>query len=215
MSRTRIKICGLTRPEDAAAAVAAGADAVGVVLAPSKRHVSVEQAAAILAEVPPCVARVGVFVDPGLEEVYEVVVRAGLQCVQLHGSESPAFCEAVGVPVAKTLRVGPGFDPTEAEAYRGAVGMLLLDTLVPGQAGGTGIAFDWSAVTGALPADVPIAVGGGLRPATVGSAIAALRPFAVDVSSGVESAPGIKDHELLRAFVAAVRFADLEGNAHE
>lgn len=210
MSRTRIKICGLTRPEDAAVASAAGADAIGVILAPSKRRVTVEQAAEICRRVPAFTMKVGVFVDPTLEEVREAVERAGLGWVQLHGDESPEFCAAVGVPVTKTFRVGPDFDPSVAERYEGAVSLLLLDTFVPGEAGGTGVAFDWQALAGRLPKVAPIAVGGGLRPENVGEAVRLLRPFAVDVSSGVEVGPGVKSVGLIDRFVQAVWAADQE-----
>jgi phosphoribosylanthranilate isomerase len=197
-------MCGLTRAEDAAAAVAAGADAVGVVLAPSKRQVSLDEAVEVLAVVPPFVERVGVFVDPSADEVQEAVVRCSLGWVQLHGSESPEFCASLGVGVAKTFRVGEGFDPAFVEAYRGAVSLVLLDTYVHGQAGGTGQTFDWRSIRGQMPVIAPVAVGGGLHPGNVGEAIRVLRPFAVDVSSGVESAPGIKDHGLIERFVDAV-----------
>lgn len=211
MQRTRIKMCGLTRAEDAAAAVAAGADALGVVLAPSKRRVTVEQAASVLADVPPLVARVGVFVDAHADEVWEAVSRLGLTAVQFHGVEAPETCAAAPVPVIKALRVGPGFDPALADAYRGSVAALLLDTYVAGGAqGGTGVAFDWYGVAGRLPAWAPVVLAGGLGPANVAEAVRALRPFAVDVSSGIEAAPGVKDHAVMDEFVAAVRTADLE-----
>ncbi len=211
MHRTRIKICGLTRPEDAAHAVSSGADALGVVLAPSKRQVNLDQAAKVFAEAPPLVARIGVFVDARADDVWEAVARLGLTAVQFHGDEAPETCEAAPVPVIKAVRVGPDFDPTRLEPYRGSVAALLLDTLVPGGAhGGTGLAFDWYDVSGRLPAWAPVLLAGGLGPANVGEAVRALSPFAVDVSSGVESAPGIKDHQLIEDFVAAVRAADQE-----
>lgn len=210
MTRTRIKICGLTRPEDAASAVSSGADALGVVLAPSKRRVTLEQAAEVFSAAPPPVARVGVFVDPTPGEVHDAVVRLGLHCVQLHGDESPEFCAALGIPVAKAFRVGPGFDPSRMEAYQDAISLLLLDTFVPGVAGGTGVTFDWQALAGKMPAEVRFAVSGGLTASNVGEAILALRPFVVDVSSGVEIVPGIKDHRLIAEFVSAVRTIDQE-----
>ncbi len=210
MSRTRIKICGLTRPEDAAAAVAAGADAVGVVLAPSKRQVTLDQAAEVFAAVPPFVARVGVFVDAHADDVWEAVSRLELTAVQFHGDEAPETCEMAPVRVIKALRVGPGFGAASADAYRGVVSALLLDTLVAGEAGGTGVAFDWYAVAGRLPGWAPVVLAGGLGPENVAEAVRALRPYAVDVSSGVESAPGVKDHRLIEEFVAAVRATDGE-----
>ena len=212
MYRTRIKICGLTRPEDAAAAVAAGADALGVVLAPSKRQVTLEQAAAVFADVPPLVARVGVFVDAHADEVWEAVARLGLTAVQFHGDEAPETCETAPVPVIKAFRVGSDFDPAEVERYRGVVSALLLDTLVAGEQGGTGQVFGWHDAAGRLPTWAPVLLAGGLGPDNVAEAIDVLQPFAVDVSSGVEHAPGVKDHHLIERFAAAVRAADFVRN---
>lgn len=209
MTRTRIKICGITRAEDATAAVVAGADALGVVLAPSKRRVSAEQAAAALAHVPPLVARVGVFADPTLDAVEHAIEAAGLTAVQLCGAEDPGFCSAVSVPVIKVLHVGTGFGYASAEPFRGHAAALLLDTYDPHLKGGTSQTFSWH-TTGVAPVWAPVFVAGGLHASNVGECIAAIRPFAVDVSSGVESASGIKDHEAIHAFCAAVRTADEE-----
>ena len=207
MHRTRIKICGLTRAEDVAAAVAAGADAVGFVLAASPRRVTPAQAALAAAVAPPPVARIGVFVDPTLYEVEEAVETIGLTAVQLCGCESPEFVSAVSVPVIKVIAVGTDFGFEEAEPYRGNAAALLLDTLVPGKAGGTSQTFHWQSL-GETPGWVPFFVAGGLTPDNVAECIATLRPYAVDVSSGVESAPGIKDHDKIDRFCAAVRDAD-------
>lgn len=210
MRRTRIKICGLTRAEDVAAAVTAGADAVGFVFAPSPRRVTAEQAAAAARVAPPLVARVGVFVDPTLDEVEAAIATAGLTAVQLSGTEPPEFVSAVSVPVIKVLAVGTDFDWIEAEPYRGTAAALLLDTYVPGKAGGTSQTFHWQSA-GMAPGWAPLFIAGGLRPDNVSAAVAALRPYAVDVSSGVESSPGIKDHRKIEAFSAAVRAADQGG----
>ena len=212
MQRTRIKICGITRAEDAATAVAAGADAIGVIFAPSPRQVSVEQAAAILAAVPPLVARVGVFVDAPSEEIASAVAACGLTAVQLSGAESPEFCDTLPIPVVKVLHVGTDFPVDTGEPYRGHANAVLLDTLATDKAGGTSQCFDWQAV-GELPGWAPSIVAGGLNPENVGACITALRPFAVDVSSGVESAPGIKNHERIAQFCAAVRRADQEASS--
>lgn len=207
-SRTRVKVCGLTRAEDARAAVRAGADALGVILAPGHvRSVTIEQAEAIFADVPPDVVRVGVFVDAPLDDVAEAVRRLGLREVQLHGAEDPDYCEAAPDAVVKTFRVGAGFDPADLEAYRGAVGAVLLDTLVEGAAGGTGKAFDRTLVRD-MPDTAPVYVAGGLTAGSVGDVVRAMRPAGVDVSSGVEESPGIKSAEKLEEFVAAVRAAD-------
>ena len=209
MHRTRIKICGITNAADAALAVAVGADAVGVIFAASPRQVTVEQAAAALSEVPPPVARVGVFVDPSAEEVARAVEVCGLTAVQLSGHESPEVCDSVSVPVLKALHIGTNFCLLSGEPYRGHAAALLLDTLVPGKAGGTSQAFDWQTL-GVLPGWAPSFIAGGLNPDNVAACIAVLRPFAVDVSSGVEASPGIKDPDKIIAFCAAVRDADQE-----
>ena len=209
MHRTRIKICGITTAADAGLAVEAGADAVGVIFAASPRQVTVEQAAAALAEVPVGVARVGVFVDPTAEEVARAVAECGLTAVQLSGHESPELCDAIGVPVLKAMHIGTDFDLGELGPFRGHAAALLLDTHVTGKAGGTSQTFDWRSF-GVLPGWVPTFVAGGLNPDNVAACIDALHPFAVDVSSGVEASPGIKDPDKITAFVAAVRDADQE-----
>jgi phosphoribosylanthranilate isomerase len=210
MRRTRIKICGLTRPEDAAAAVSAGADALGVLLAPSKRRVTLEQAEAVFADVPPLVARMGVFRDATADEVWEAVARLGLTAVQFHGDEAPETCAAAPVPVVKTIGIGPNGPLTGLDRYRDSVAAFLLDTVVGGASGGTGVTFDWYDVAGRLPSWAPVILAGGLGPHNVAEAIRVLRPFAVDVCSGVEVSPGVKDHAMIASFCAAVRAADLE-----
>lgn len=213
MSRTRIKVCGITRAKDASAAVAAGADALGVVLAPSPRQVTLQQGGAALAGVPPLVGRIGVFVDADPAFVADAVARLGLSAVQFHGNESPEACAAAPAPVIKAFRVGGGFDTAEIERYKGTVAAVLLDAFVPGVAGGTGRTFDWDAAR-SVPDWAALILAGGLTGANVGEAVRRLRPFAVDVSSGVEVSPGIKDHDRIRSFVAAVRAADDEEPQH-
>ncbi|NTU72361.1 MAG: phosphoribosylanthranilate isomerase [Coriobacteriia bacterium] len=212
MESTRIKICGLTNSEDAVAAVAAGADAVGVVFAPSPRQVSIEQAADVLENVPPFVLRVGVFSDASIEEITAAVAVCKLDAVQLCGSESPAFCDSVPSATFKVLHVGTDFGFQSAEPYRDHADALLLDTFVTDKTGGTSQTFDWQTI-GDIPGWAPLFVAGGLTPDNVGECIAALRPFAVDVSSGVEASPGVKDHARMAAFCAAVRAADAEAQA--
>lgn len=208
--RTRIKICGLTRAEDVAAAVAEGADACGFIFAASPRQVDLEQAESLAALVPPPVGRIGVFVDADPVFVEDAVSRCGLTAVQLCGSESPEYCSLVSVSVIKVVPVGTDFGFGMAEPYRGHAAALLLDTFVAGKAGGTSQTFSWHS-TGEAPGWASFFVAGGLDPENVGEAIAAMRPFAVDVSSGVESSPGIKDHDRIAAFCAAVRAADQRG----
>ena len=207
--RTRVKVCGITTAEDARTAISAGADALGVILAPSKREVTIEEAEGILRAVPPLVGRVGVFVDAPEGFVREAIARLSLTAVQLHGGESPTFCGSMPVPVIKAMRVGEGFDPAAIEPYQGSIAAVLLDTLVAGVDGGSGRVFDWNSVEG-MPQWAPVIVAGGLTPVNVTRAIRALRPFAVDVSSGVEERVRHKDRMKLMAFVAAVRAADVE-----
>ena len=209
MRRTRVKICGLTREEDVVAAVEAGADACGFIFAESPRRVSVERAAELAALVPPPVARVGVFVNASRDEIEAAVAVCGLTAVQLSGVETPQACDGLGVPVIKMVQVGTDFDWKAVEPYRGHAAALLLDTYDPHKAGGTSQTFAWSAI-GEILGGVPCFVAGGLTPSNVGGAIAAMRPFAVDVSSGVESSPGVKDAAKVSEFCAAVRAADLE-----
>ena len=205
--RTRVKVCGITSAADAAAAVDAGADAVGVILAPSPRQVSVECAEEILAEVPPFVVRVGVFVDADSDEVESAISRAGLTAVQLHGSESPEMCARISVPVIKALRVGKEFDVDCVELFQTHVAAVLLDTYDPQRLGGTGKTLAWDAIT-ELSGRAPLILAGGLTSDNVAEAIRVVRPFAVDVSSGVEASPGVKDHRRLFDFTAAVHAAD-------
>jgi len=208
--RTRIKICGITTSTDAAMAVAAGADALGVVLAPSPREVTLEQAAKALDLVPPMVARVGVFVDADPGFVTDAVARLGLTAVQFHGDETPEQCAAAPVPVIKALKVGTDFAFEHAEPFRGAAAAILLDTYIPHMSGGTGTPFDWHTYAAAIPGWVSLIVAGGLSPVNVAEAVRVFRPFAVDVSSGVEERVRHKDRMKLNAFVAAVRAADEE-----
>ena len=207
--RTRVKVCGLTSADDAAEAVRAGADAVGVILAESPRQVTLTEAEQIFAAVPPFVARVGVFVDAPADYVERAVARLNLAAVQFHGYEAPEQCAAAPAPVIKAVRVGRDFDDRELEHYLGVVAGLLLDTLVEGVDGGSGRTFPWERVA-PLPVWAPVIVAGGLNPVNVGGAIRALAPYGVDVSSGVEERLRHKDRARLHAFVAAVRTADQE-----
>lgn len=208
-SRVRIKICGITRPEDAAAAVAAGADAIGFVFyAASPRYVSAAQAALIIGGLPPLVTTVGLFVNASAEEVRAVLDLVPLALLQFHGDESNEFCASFGRPWIKALAMKPGLDMDAAiAAYPDASG-ILLDAWHPDLRGGTGHSFDWAS----FPARVgkPLILAGGLTPDNVGQAIVLTRPYAVDVSGGVEMAKGIKDARLIEAFVAEVKRADAQ-----
>ena len=205
-TRTRIKICGLTREGDVDAAVAAGADAIGFVLYPrSPRAVSAARAGELARRLPPFVMPVLLFVNASPAEI-----EAGFEAVpgalpQFHGDEQPAACRAPGRPYLRAVRMGPGTDLLDWAASFQDAQALLLDAHVEGYGGG-GKTFDWSAVPASVP--VPVVLSGGLNPANVTDGIARLRPWAVDVSSGVESAKGVKDAGLMRRFCEAVRQAD-------
>ncbi|WP_411384081.1 phosphoribosylanthranilate isomerase [Pseudomonas sp. L7] len=206
MSNVRTKICGITRIEDALAAVEAGADAIGFVFyAKSPRAVDVRQARAIIEQLPPFVTTVGLFVNASRCELNEILEVVPLDLLQFHGDETPADCEGYHRPWIKALRVRPGDDLEAAcRQYAGARG-ILLDTYVAGVPGGTGEAFDWSLVPKRL--SKPIILAGGLSADNVDQAIAQVRPYAVDVSGGVEQAKGIKDASKIEAFMRAVRAA--------
>ncbi len=203
--RTRVKFCGLTRPEDVDAAVAAGADALGFVLwSGSKRAIDEARLGELCARVPAFVTRVGLFVDPDPALVARCAVH--LDLLQFHGEETPAGCEAAGRPWIKALRMRDGLDlHAAAEAYTGARA-LLLDAYRPGMPGGTGETFDWSRIPARLAK--PVILAGGLTPDNVAAAIMAVKPFAVDVSGGIEAGPGSKDATRMATFMRAVRQAD-------
>lgn len=206
MPRTRIKICGLTRAADAAGAVAAGADAIGFVLYPaSPRAVGIEQAAALARTLPPFVTPVLLFVNPEPALVQAALVAVPQAMPQFHGDESPEFCRAAGRPYLRAVPMAPGVDLLDWAGRYGDASALLLDAASPAR-GGTGKVFDWSLVPANVP--LPVVLSGGLTAANVGAGVARLAPFAVDVSSGVEAAKGIKDGALMRAFCGAVRAAD-------
>lgn len=207
MNRTRVKICGLTRPEDVACAVRAGADALGLVFhAPSPRAVTVEQARALCAGLPAFVSAVGLFVDRPAEQVRAVLSAVPLDLLQFHGDEPPDYCAAFGRRWIKALRMRPGLDVEAAVAAYGGGAGVLLDAYDPGLAGGTGQAFDWGRIPTGLGPRIILA--GGLEPANVAGAIRAVRPYAVDVSGGVERAKGLKDSSKITAFMQGVADGD-------
>ncbi|MEY8689237.1 MAG: phosphoribosylanthranilate isomerase [Leptothrix sp. (in: b-proteobacteria)] len=205
--RTRIKICGLTRAQDVDDAVAAGADAIGLVFyARSPRHVDVQQARALAQRLPPFVTPVGLFVNARADEISAACEAIPNLVLQFHGDERSAQCEAAGRPYLRAARMAPGFDLLNFAHAHLSAQAVLLDAHVEGYGGG-GKVFDWSLI----PSDVPrpVVLSGGLNPANVVDGLLQVRPWAVDVSSGVESAKGIKDAVLMRQFCEAVRLADL------
>lgn len=206
MPIVRSKICGITRVEDALIAADAGADAIGLVFyGKSPRAVSVQQARAIVAALPPFVTTVGLFVNASRCELNEILDAVPLDALQFHGDEQPADCEGFHRRWYKALRVKAGDDiRAQAARYAGA-SAILLDTFVAGVPGGTGEVFDWSLIPADLPK--PLILAGGLTPGNVRQAIAEVRPFAVDVSGGVELSKGIKDAASVHEFVRQVRAA--------
>lgn len=200
---TRIKFCGFTRSDDVRAAVTLGADALGFVFyPPSPRAVTPDQATMLMASVPAFVTRVGLFVDAPPETITTIAKQTRLNLIQFHGSEAPADCEAIGLPYIRAIRMRPGVDVlAEMEAHPSASGFLL-DAYQPGVPGGTGAQFDW----GRIPkTTVPVILAGGLTPENAKDAIDAVAPWALDVSGGIESEPGIKDPDKMARFIQACR----------
>jgi phosphoribosylanthranilate isomerase len=204
--RTRVKVCGITRTEDALAAAQAGADAIGLVFyPPSPRFLSVERARGIREALPPFVQSVALFVNADAAQVAQVIGRVHPAMLQFHGEETPEFCAQFGLPYIKACRVGKGVDLLEyLRPFSSAAGWLL-DAHVE-EYGGVGASFDWALVPERLAR--PLVLSGGLTPDSVGAAVRRIRPWAVDVSSGVESAKGIKDAARMASFIAEVRDAD-------
>lgn len=199
----RVKICGITRPEDGVLAARLGADAVGLVFhVQSPRSVTVERARAIVAALPPFVTRVGLFVDAGPEAIEAVLCAVPLDVLQFHGDEPAEDCRCYGRPYIKAIRMRSDVDLRGAAAAYPDAGALLLDTYVEGIEGGTGQCFDWSRIPEDLPK--PIILAGGLTPDNVAQALAVVNPYAVDVSGGVEHDKGVKDEDKMRRFIARV-----------
>jgi len=202
----QVKICGITSLEDAHTAVDCGADALGFVFyPPSPRYVTPEQAAQIIRALPPFVTTVGLFVDVTCDVVNRTAARCGLDRVQLHGRETPEFCRRISRPVIKAIRIKNAESLTPVQGYM--VSAYLLDAYVEGALpGGTGASFAWELAARAKPYG-PIILAGGLTPENIEAAIAQVRPYGVDVSSGVERLPGVKDHQKIRQFIARAKAA--------
>jgi phosphoribosylanthranilate isomerase len=199
----KIKICGLTRGVDVAAAVQAGADALGFVFAPgSKRVLDVQRAADLVAQVPAFVTRTGLFMDQDAATVNRIIARVPLNLLQFHGKEDAGFCRQFGLPYIKAVSMSAERAVELAESEYPDAAALLLDSHVSGGVGGTGQVFDWSVIP---ESSLPLVLAGGLGPSNVRRAIEQVRPWAVDVSSGVETAPGIKSEDLIREFINEVK----------
>jgi phosphoribosylanthranilate isomerase len=205
----RVKICGLTNLDDARAAIDAGADALGFIFfSGSPRYVTPAAAARIIAQLPPFVSKVGVFVNEPVGPLLEIVNSVGIDTIQLHGNESPAYCDNLPgnrLKIIKAFRIKDQSSLLPLRDFRAAA--FLLDSYVPGQHGGTGSRFNWDLAIQASALGIPIILAGGLIPENIRDAISKVAPYGVDVSSGIESAPGKKDLSKLRAFIAAARAA--------
>lgn len=201
--RVRVKVCGMTRAEDVNAAAELGVDAVGLVFYPeSPRHLGVEQARSLVEDLPAFVTVTALFLDPDVETVREVLQHTRVELLQFHGSESAEFCSSFGRPYIKAVPMGSKTDLADYTRRHTQAAALLLDSHASGQKGGTGVSFDWSVIP--KLDGPPLILAGGLNPGNVATAIRAVRPYGVDVSSGVERAPGIKDRDKMAAFVREV-----------
>jgi phosphoribosylanthranilate isomerase len=203
----RVKICGITNLEDARVAIDSGADALGFIFfSGSPRHISPESAAEIISNLPPFIAKVGVFVDAPVDGILDIAGATGIDTVQLHGSESPAECAEIAasrLTVVKAFRVKEATSLEPIANYRASA--FLLDSYVAGQLGGTGAKFNWDLALKAKQFNTPIILAGGLDPENVTDAVSKVFPYAVDVSSGVEASPGKKDHQKVRRFIARAK----------
>ena len=210
MSRTRIKICGITRIEAALCAASAGADAIGLIFyPPSPRAVTIEQATSISDVLPPFVSTVALFVNASVHEVDDVIRHLRPSILQFHGDEDASFCTQFGVPFIKAIRVSEKMQPADLLEYAHefkAARAVLFDTLAQGLYGGSGESFDWKLIPTEMRRRVLLS--GGLHPENVSGAIQLIRPWAVDVSSGVEASKGVKDHAKVHKFIEEVRNAD-------
>lgn len=208
MAYTRIKICGITSPEDAKAAAEAGADAIGLVFyEPSPRFVDIERAREIALSVGPFLTLVGLFVDAEVDAVKNVLAQVPLHVLQFHGKENAAYCEIFQRPYMKAIRMRPDLDVHMEIARYPSAAAILLDAYCPGVPGGTGKAFDWQRVPRASA--IPVVLAGGLTPENIADAIAATEVYGVDVSGGVESAPGKKCAKTIQTFINNARYGSL------
>ena len=205
MNNVAVKICGITDYGDASMAVELGADALGFIFAHSPRQVTPQKARDIIRAIPPFVKTVGIFVNQDPIEINKIMRYCGLDLVQLHGDESPDFCNELMPDTIKALRIKDEASLRTARAYRGKVRALLLDTYSKDKAGGTGEAFDWQLAIKIKKLGIPIILAGGLGPSNIDGAISTVRPYAVDVNSGVEKRPGKKSHALIKDLMEKVK----------
>ena len=202
MHNIKVKICGITNVADASTAVELGANALGFIFAPSPRQMSPQKVRAIVRTIPPFVKTVGVFVNEAATTITDIRQYCGLDLVQLHGDESPAFCDELMPCAIKTVRVKDESCLQASRAYRGKVRALLLDTYSKEKVGGTGKTFDWNLAIKIKEIGIPIILAGGLGPSNINLAIQTVAPYAVDINSGIEEYPGKKDPALMKAVMA-------------
>ena len=205
MDKVKVKICGITNLADASIAVELGANALGFIFAPSPRQIAPQKVREIIRAIPPFVKTVGVFVNEAPATIKEVRKHCGLDLIQLHGDESPAFCDELMPYTIKALRIKDESSLQTGRAYQGKVRALLLDTYSKEKAGGTGKTFDWNLAIKIKKMGFPIILSGGLGSSNIDLAIHTARPYAVDVNSGVEKYPGKKSHILIRDLIEKVR----------
>jgi phosphoribosylanthranilate isomerase len=210
----RIKICGITRYEDAKVAAGLGVDAIGFIFYPkSPRYIAPEAAAAIIKQLPPFVSRVGVFVDEEIDKVVSIARATGIDTLQLHGTESPRYCQKLPLPVVKAFSIDTGSDLSLLEQYD--VSGFLLDTWAAGRRGGTGKTFDWSIARTATTKYPRVILAGGLNPQNIEEAVSTVLPYGVDINSGVEIKPGVKNPRKIRDVVQIVKAWERGGKEYD
>jgi len=203
----RVKVCGITNYQDAELAVALGVDALGFIFAPSPRQITPQKAREIIGAIPPFVNTVGVFVNERPDAVRRIIRLCGLDLIQFHGDESPELCEEFMPHTIKAFRIRDRSMLPSIRPYQGKIRAVLFDTYVEERPGGTGKTFDWDVAVTGKALGIPLILSGGLTPLNIGSAISTVRPFAVDVNSGIEERPGKKDHLLMKEFMGNIRKA--------
>jgi phosphoribosylanthranilate isomerase len=201
----KVKICGITNLEDALLAIGMGADALGFIFAKSPRRITAKEARTIIHSLPPLVKTVGVFVNEEPARIKEIKSFCGFDLVQLHGEESPEICQDLMPHAVKSFRIQNETDIENINKYRGTVRAILLDTFQPGKAGGTGQTFDWSLALKARETGLPIILAGGLGPGNIQEAVATVKPYAVDINSGIEERPGKKDLVLMKQLMEKIK----------
>jgi phosphoribosylanthranilate isomerase len=204
----KVKICGITNYDDAAMAASLGADALGFIFASvSPRKIEPATAKEIIRRLPPFIKTVGVFVNEDTDKIRDIIACCGLDAVQLHGDEAPEICEHLMLRTIKAIRVKDDFDTSGLISYRGKVRALLLDTYSEKAVGGTGKSFNWDRAVEINSLGIPVILAGGLTPSNIVEAINKVRPYGVDINSGIEKSPGIKDHDLTKALFEKIKGA--------